>query len=126
MVSDLLSETRGRLEAAKPRTVEDVRAQGRPMVAFSAGMEAHNRALKDFLFRRMYRHDRVNQMTDHAREVVRDLFLVYMGDPPLPVVRQAAGADPRARARAVADYIAGMTDRFALDEHKRLCAPKEE
>ncbi len=126
MVSDLLAETRRRLEAAKPRSAEDVRAQARPMVAFSAGMEAHNRALKDFLFRRMYRHERVNQMTDHAREVVRDLFLVYMGDPPAPVLRHEAAGDPGDRARAVADYIAGMTDRFALDEHQRLCAPKEE
>ncbi|MGE0093472.1 MAG: deoxyguanosinetriphosphate triphosphohydrolase [Alphaproteobacteria bacterium] len=126
MVSDLMVETRRRLEEAKPRTVEDIRAQRRPMVAFSAEMETHNRALKAFLFKRMYRHERVNQMTDHAREVVRDLFLVYMGDPPPPVLRQAAGGDLRARARAVADYIAGMTDRFALDEHKRLCAPKEE
>lgn len=126
MVSDLLAETRRRLEEANPRTVADIRAHGRPIASFTVEMEAHNRALKDFLFRRMYRHERVNQMTDHAREVVRDLFLVYMGDPPAAVLRQAAGSEPRDHARAVADYIAGMTDRFALDEHKRLCAPKEE
>ena len=126
MVSDLLAETRRRLEAARPRTVEDIRAHGAPIAAFTTQMEAHNRALKDFLFRRMYRHERVNQMTDHARAVVRDLFLVYMGDPPPPVVRQVEGVDTRQRARAIADYIAGMTDRFALDEHHRLCVLKEE
>ncbi|MFO0997488.1 MAG: deoxyguanosinetriphosphate triphosphohydrolase [Alphaproteobacteria bacterium] len=121
MVNDLLAETGRRLLEARPSTVADIRRLGRPIAAFSPAMTEHNRALKAFLFERMYRHARVNQMTDEAKRVVTALFHMYMDDPSkLPAEWQEAGREERARARHVSDYIAGMTDRFALDEHERF------
>lgn len=123
MVSDLLAETRERIAAAAPRSAGDIRALGKPAASFSSGMRAHLRDLKAFLFKRMYRHIRVNRMTNRARRVVGDLFAVYLEDPgalPEEWRAQAAALDVVARARLVADYIAGMTDRFALTEHNRL------
>ncbi len=101
------------------------------MVAFSQAMAEHDRELKDFLFKRMYRHDKVNQMSDKARRVVGDLFGRFLGDPnTLPdewrermngaADGSSDGSADGSAARIVADYIAGMTDRFALDEHQRL------
>jgi dGTPase len=123
MVSDLVAETRARIAAAKPASVEDIRGLGRPAVSFSAAMRNHLRDLKAFLFKRMYRHFRVNRMTGRARHVVRELFAIYVNEPaalPEPWRAPATAAETGARARLVADYIAGMTDRFALNEHKRL------
>ena len=123
MVNDLVTETRRRIAEAGVETAEDVRHAGRPMVAFSEEMRAHDRLLRAFLRQRMYRHYKVNRMMSKARRVVRDLFDLFMAEPDcLPTDWQArfAGGDQRAQARAVADYIAGMTDRFALAEHDRL------
>jgi dGTPase len=87
-------------------------------------MDARNRALKSFLFERMYRHFKVNRMTSKARRVVTDLFALLLEEPDcLPSLwreKAEAASDQTARARLVADYIAGMTDRFAHDEHRRL------
>ncbi|MEO8558439.1 MAG: deoxyguanosinetriphosphate triphosphohydrolase [Rhodospirillales bacterium] len=123
MIRDVLAETTKRLEQAKPRNVEDVRKLGRPVVAFSAEMSAADRRLKEFLFERMYRHYRVNRMTSKARRVVQELFELLFKEPeclPQEWQARAQNADERKRARLVADYIAGMTDRFALKEHRRL------
>ena len=123
MVTDLLAQTRSRLEAAKPASADDVRKLGRPVVAFSEEMAGEDRRLKDFLFDHMYRHDKVMKMANRARHVVKDLFAHYMERPErLPDEwreRMAAGGNAGA-ARLVADYIAGMTDRFALDEHGHI------
>ena len=87
-------------------------------------MRANDRALKAFLFERMYRHYRVNRMASKARRVVQELFALLLAEPRLPADRVARSAPTGPRtattARIVADYIAGMTDRFALDEHRRL------
>jgi dGTPase len=123
MVNDLLVETASRLNDASPKSAEDVRAFGAPLVGFSAQLDHDNRALKEFLFERMYRHYRVNRMTSKARRVVSDLFTLYVDEPEcLPADWRIAAEqqDRTLRARHVADYIAGMTDRFALDEHRRL------
>ncbi|MCU0986437.1 MAG: deoxyguanosinetriphosphate triphosphohydrolase [Acetobacteraceae bacterium] len=101
MVGDLVGETARRLDAAAPASAEAIRRLGAPVVAFSPAGEAANRAIKAFLFARMYRHFRVNRMTLKAKRVVRELFSALL-------------------AAQVCDYIAGMTDRFALDEHRRL------
>ena len=123
MVDDILAESRRRLEAAGCASAADVRALGRPLIAFSDDMAANDRILKQFLYQRMYRHYKVNRMASKARRVVRDLFALFVAEP------ECLPADWRARcdgvrspetARAVADYIAGMTDRFAFLEHKRL------
>jgi len=126
MVNDLLAETQSRLAGAGPKSADDIRALGVPVVAFSEEMGKNGRALKDFLFERMYRHDKVNRKTEQVQEVVRTLFAHYLANPEtLPAgwhaaKDDAADADGRRTARLVADYIAGMTDRFALEECRKL------
>jgi dGTPase len=122
MVRDLVSETGRRLAAAGARTADDIRRLADPVAAFSAEMREHDRALKRFLFARMYRHYRVNRMSSKARRVVRELFQLFLAEPEcLPLEwRVPNGADAAETARIIADYLAGMTDRFALDEHRRL------
>ena len=86
-------------------------------------MRRNDRAFKDFLLERMYRHYRVNRMSSKARRVVHDLFALYLAEPqclPSEWRELAAGPDEPQTARVAADYLAGMTDRFALDEHHRL------
>jgi dGTPase len=127
MVHDLLRETHKHLTGSKVDNVDAVRRLGRPVARFSVGMQAHIRAVKDFLFANMYRHDHVNRMTAHARGVVRTLFKVILENPkhlPDDWRRKVEGDGTAATAEVVADYIAGMTDRFALEQHQRLCGPK--
>ncbi len=127
LVCDLLAETRRRLGAAQPQSAAEVRNQPEPLAGFSPDMVESNKLLKDFLFRRMYRHDLVNRMTGQAGDVVRDLFACLLDDPALMPEDWRGGVemgDETARARRVADYIAGMTDRFALGEHQRLMSRK--
>ena len=118
LVTDLLDETGRRIDASGARSVDDVRAAP-PLVAFSASIRRQSSQLKRFLYRALYRHERVMRVMDEAKQVVQDLFDAYLDEPAnLPVEhaeRVAAGG-----ARAIADYIAGMTDRFALQEHARL------
>jgi dGTPase len=128
MVEDLCAETARRFAEDRPARVEDVRAMRRPLVAFSGEMTANVAAFKDFLFPNMYRHHRVNRMTSKARRVVRDLFELFLSEPALlpddwSARARAAEVDEARRARLIADYIAGMTDRFALEEHGRLFDP---
>lgn len=123
MVTDVLAETRRRIAAASPASAAAVRALPSPLVAFSAEMQAHDRALKRFLWTHMYRHWRVNRMTSKARRVVKDLFELFHAEPntlPDEWRTLADGPGTARTARVAADYIAGMTDRFALDEHFRL------
>ncbi len=123
MVEDVLGETRRRLDAARPRSADAVRRHGRPLVAFSERLRQQERALRRFLLERMYRHERVTARTDHARRVVSELFGWFMDDPArLPAEWQGRtdGTGTAKTARVIADYIAGMTDRFALDEHRRI------
>ncbi|CAA6603416.1 Deoxyguanosinetriphosphate triphosphohydrolase-like protein [Rhodospirillaceae bacterium LM-1] len=123
MVEDLVAETRRRIDDAQPSSAADVRALGRPLVGFSAQMQQADRELKKFLFAHMYRHYKVNRMTSKARRVVRDLFALFLAEPEcLPEewrVRASAKNSPET-ALLVCDYVAGMTDRFALEEHRRL------
>ncbi|NQV81635.1 MAG: deoxyguanosinetriphosphate triphosphohydrolase [Alphaproteobacteria bacterium] len=126
MVVDLLDETRRRLKAANPASADDIRGLDHAVAAFSDGLAEADRALKAFLFDNMYRHARVNEMTAKARGVVTELFAHFMAhQEALPAEwqpRLAAATDETARARLVADYIAGMTDRYALQEHAKLSA----
>jgi len=122
-VADLIAETRRRLEAAAPASAAAVREAGRPLVAFSRTMFEQEAALRRFLFDRMYRHYRVNRMMSQARRVVRELFELFLAEPDvLPQRwRELAGEPGDARsARVACDYIAGMTDAFAMQEHRRL------
>ncbi len=123
MVEDVIAETNRRLEDTAPQSIADIRAAGRPMVAFSEGMARTEKTIKAFLYKRMYEHWRLNRSHAKARIVVADLFRLLFNEPnclPSPWRERAEQAGTQARARIVADYIAGMTDRFALDEHRRL------
>ena len=123
MVEDVLGETRRRLEQAAATSVADIRALGQPVVAFSPHMAATDRTVKGFLYKRMYEHWKLNRSHSKARRVVTDLFGLLFAEPnclPPPWRERAEQAGTQARARLVANYIAGMTDRFALDEHRRL------
>jgi dGTPase len=123
MVGDLLIETKRRLHEARPTSAAGVRALGRPIAAFSAAMQAMDKELKTFLFQRMYRHQRVTRMTATAKQVVSELFRRFVDDPerlPTEWRTQTHGRGRGDVARIVADYIAGMTDRFAFDEHARI------
>jgi dGTPase len=130
VVTDLIEETRRRLEAAGPADIEAVRAQPGPLVAFSAEREREHYELKRFLRRQVYEHERVVSMREGAVRTLEELFHAFFDDPALmPVehrdtaLRWEAEHGATGRARAVADYVAGMTDRYAFLEHERVFRP---
>lgn len=124
LVTDLVAETRARLATLEPVDSDAIRHAKLPVVAFSAAMAESNRVIKEFLFARMYRHWRVNRMTAKARRVTSEIFSILHAAPnQLPDDWRGRAGDVPGNQRVastVADYIAGMTDRFALDEHSRL------
>jgi len=125
MVNDVLGETRRRLRAADPVAAADIRGLGQPVVAFSNAMVQKDRAIKSFLFEHMYRHPSVTQETETARQVVQELFQGFMEAPerlPAQWRKLTNGAGTRETARVIADYIAGMTDRYAKRAHRQLQA----
>lgn len=123
LVDDLLAETRRRISAANPSSADQVRNSGGALVGFSAGMDTQVRALKAFLFERMYRHPRVMGTMNRAKNVVTELFEALSRDPSLLPQDWAAhcgvSGDP-VTGGVVRDYIAGMTDNFALSEYTRV------
>ena len=124
MVSDVINESRALITALDPQRVEDIRAAGAPVVQFSAPLWSDLKEIRAFLFARMYRAPSVIEMRERVTGVVQDLFPLFLAQPdqlPHHWKKDVAGAvDETALARVVADYIAGMTDRFALQEHERL------
>ena len=124
MVDDLIEETQRRAEAHRVTVVEDIRRLGRPLVAFSEEMQEMDAGLRGFLRSELYRHHRVNRTRRKARRIVTDLFECYLAEPeclPKDWRGQAESeGDLTARARLVTDYIAGMTDSYAMKEHSRL------
>jgi dGTPase len=126
-VADLVETSRGRLLAAAPASIEEVRSNSAPLIAFSEPMRNGLKELKDFLMTNLYRHYRVMRMSSKADRVVRELFAAFMGDARLlPTGMQSAALasrDDATRAQAIADYIAGMTDRYAIAEYGRIFTP---
>jgi dGTPase len=123
MIEDVIGETQRRLKLLAPCSAGDVRAALGPTVAWSAAMEQTDAGIKGFLYPRMYRHPRVMRITTDAESVVRDLFACYRKAPselPDEWREEWSGSDDQGGARLIADYIAGMTDRYALVEHARL------
>ena len=123
MVTDLITETGKRLGKLNPDSPDAIRRHKQRVVAFSPAMADANQAIKDFLFARMYRHWRVNRMSTKAMRLTEDLFRLLHTDPTLlpDDWRARAGEGGMQRSAAiVADYVAGMTDRYAMDEHRRL------
>jgi dGTPase len=122
MIEDVIDETARRVAAHKPTAGEVSRAAG-PLIAFSPPTQKADADVKGFLYPRMYRHARVMRVVGDAERVVRDLFAYFAKTPEAMPAEWADGierADDDARARRIADYIAGMTDRYALVEHERL------
>ena len=131
-IIDLVETSQQAITAAAPADIDAVRAHPEPLIRFSDAMREANQELKGFLRRNLYQHYRVHRMTDKARRILQDLFTAFMQDPKLlkpehqARIRQLEAEDGEAgRARAVADYIAGMTDRFAITEHRRIFAAEE-
>jgi dGTPase len=117
-VEDAITEGQSRIASLKPDSVDAIRGAARPVIAFSQGMAAADKAIKQFLFPRMYRHPRVMRVMQGAEEIVRDLFAIYRADrEEMPEEWRDLGDGPD---RAAADFIAGMTDRYAVQEHRRL------
>jgi dGTPase len=132
IVVDLIRASLARLEAARPASIDDVRSQPKPLIALSDAARDEHGELMRFLRERLYRHYKVLRMTAKARRVLKELFESFLADIQLmpPEHREAAARGETAqgaagRARAVADYIAGMTDRYAILEHRRLFDPGE-
>jgi dGTPase len=120
MTADLVQTSARLIEDAAPRGIDDVRAAP-PLIRFSDKMRAETTELKRFLHANLYRHFQVNRMRVKASRVVRELFDAFMADPVLlPTDYQVASGDTMKQARKIADYIAGMTDRYAIREHKRI------
>jgi dGTPase len=121
MIEDVIVETQRRLEALAPREADDIRMAKTAVVGFSAAMTEADKGIKGFLYPRMYRHTRVMRIMAEAEGVVRDLFGHFVASDNLPAGwgEKASGNDETSRIRRIADYIAGMTDRYALIEHAR-------
>jgi dGTPase len=132
IVVDLIRASQARLDAARPVSIEEVRSQPSPLIALSDQAREEHAELMQFLRNRLYRHYKVLRMTTKARRVLKELFEAFLADVHLmpPEHREAAVRGEVAhgaagRARAVADYIAGMTDRYAILEHRRIFDPAE-
>jgi dGTPase len=122
MIEDVIGETQARLTRLAPRNAADIRAAPGPVVAFSGAMAQADKAIKGFLYPRMYRHPRVERIMADAEGVVRDLFAHYVAAPadlPEDWKEGLAEDNEHMRMRRIADYIAGMTDRYALIEHAK-------
>ena len=120
LVVDLIEETRRRITLVEPTCVEDVRGAG-PLVGFSNEILAETETLKSFLRDKLYRHPEVMRMTNKSRRIVRELFDAFHDEPRLLPAEHQARVTAHG-PRAIADYIAGMTDRYAIKEHRRLFA----
>ncbi len=125
MVENVLITSRARLAAAGAQSAQDIRGLDAPVIQFSDGLFADLKQIREFLFENMYRHWTVRRMRRKAAQIVVDIFNIFMDDPAMmpPEWKNAAQGDKAHRARVIADYIAGMTDRFALQEHAKLTDP---
>lgn len=119
MTADLVETSAALLKEAAPKSIDDVRAAP-PLIRFSPQMRAETTALKRFLYANLYRHFQVNRMRVKASRIVRELFDAFMADPVLLPNDYQVEGDTLAQARKIADYIAGMTDRYAIREHRRI------
>ena len=120
LITDLIEHSRANIAAAAPANIEDVRALSAPLIAFSETLATESRALSRFLRTHLYFHPRVRHAAEKADKVIKGLFDAYFNQPSLLPSTTGTVDDTAARARQVADYVAGMTDRFALREYRRL------
>jgi dGTPase len=124
LIRDLCQHSAANIAVAHPQGIEDIRAGG-PLIGFSENMRQQQQVLKHFLRVNLYRHYRVNRMSSKAQKIIRELFAVFMEDITLmPDEFQVRARENK--ARAVADYVAGMTDRYAIREYRRLFTVEEQ
>ncbi|MEM9058306.1 MAG: deoxyguanosinetriphosphate triphosphohydrolase, partial [Pseudomonadota bacterium] len=121
LVNDLIGTSTDRLLATNPASIDAVRAHPARLIGFSEQMQDRHQELKRFLRQHLYRHERVDAMTRQARQVVRELFTAYRRDLSNIPADYQQRAQTESPERTIADYVAGMTDRFAIKEHDRLC-----
>ena len=122
-INDLTTETLKRAAEVNPQSAADVRAMDYPLVAFSDALDERQSALRAFLYERMYKHYKVNRMRSQAKRILKELFDLFLAEPdtlPPPLRQDAEQTQGARRARIVCDYLASMTDTFAIDEHRRL------
>ncbi len=123
LIADVVGESRARLARLAPKTADDIRAAGAAVIGFSPSTATAMAALKSFLFTRVYRHPRVMRVVAGAEQIVADLYARYTADReamPPAWAADSRGLDEERHARRVADFVAGMTDRYAIEEHRRL------
>jgi dGTPase len=123
MVNDLIEETQRRIIELNPQSVAEIHNHNQPIASFSEAMRSNDAEIKKFLLENMYRHYKLNRMTSKGRRVVKDLFSLLVDEPgclPSEWQKKVGSSDKSATAQIVADFVGGMTDRFALDEHRKL------
>lgn len=123
MVGDVLAETERRVRQSGVRTIDDVRSCGKSLVGFSEALEREERALKKFLYARLYGLAELQPVRREAQRIVANLAAAYRADPTLMPQSWQRGGEPVERVRTIADFIAGMTDRFAIARHEELVGP---
>jgi dGTPase len=122
-VTDLVQATDLRLRESTVRSVEELQRLPYPVISFSEDMYRRNRQLKDFLYMNLYRHHRVVRMAVKAERIITDLFQAYLAEPSILPAHIKSLIETRGLERTACDYIAGMTDRFATEEHRKLFDP---
>lgn len=122
-VTDLVTATDQRLRESGVKSVEDLQRLDYNVIGLSQDMQRRNRELKDFLYNNLYRHYRVVRMAVKAEQIIRDLFNAYMNEPAILPAHAQVLFDQRGLERTICDYIAGMTDRFAIEEHQKIFLP---
>ena len=127
LVSDLIATSQGNIASLNPSTIHDVRAAGKPLISLSETVAAQNLELKRFLNKYLYKHPKVEKMSEEAKQVIRYLFDGFMSEASLlpeevqkNIGMHEAEQGKQGKARVIADYIAGMTDRFAFAESERI------
>ena len=125
MVTDMIEATDRRLKESKAKSAVDLQRLKHNVIGYSEEIQRRNRELKDFLYKNLYRHYRVVRMQVKAERLISDLFNAYHSEPLMLPASVQKLSDTRGLERTICDYIAGMTDRFAIEEHQKLFNPLE-
>jgi dGTPase len=125
MVTDMIEATDRRLRDSKAKSALDLQKLKQNVIGYSEEMQRRNRELKDFLYKNLYRHYRVTRMQVKAERLIADIFNLYCSEPMMLPTTTQVNIEKRGLERTICDYIAGMTDRYAIEEHQRLFNPLE-
>jgi dGTPase len=125
MVTDMIEATDKRLQESRAKSALDLQRLKYNVIGYSEEMQRRNRELKDFLYKKLYRHYRVARMQVKAERLISDIFKAYCAEPMMLPDTTQIGIEKRGLERTICDYIAGMTDRYAIEEYQRLFNPLE-